>query len=159
MSGGGAQLMSVHYSDQRALSSAQAKRQVLQLFFDLVRQHEGARAALDGTGATLPLGTFTWEELARLHHQTTTRPSLHEPSSSTTYLPLSDQLPSRASMPLAEEQLALQDQARVQDGRRAKKDKDTTEDKKARTREASSNSPQGKRHHAHHGGGQKFQRA
>ena len=72
-------MMSVHYSDQKALSSSQAKREVLQLFFDLVRLHAGARAALDGAGATLPFGTFTWEDLACLHHHHTTRPSFMDP--------------------------------------------------------------------------------
>ena len=123
--------MSVHYSDQRALSSSQAKREVLQLFFDLARHHVGARGVLENSGAGLPTGTFTWKDLARLHHQHTTHPS----SSSNTHLPLTHP-------PAAQEQLALQDQAKDR-GRGDKRSKNKT--KKARKRAARKDTPRGKR--------------
>ena len=126
--------MSVHYSDQRALASSQAKREVLQLFFDLARHHVGAREILDKTGGMLPTGTFTWEDLARLHHQYTTRTAL----SPNTHPPLTHP-------PAAQEQLALQDQGRDRgrEGRRARSK--SKKDKKARKRAARESTPGGKR--------------
>ena len=82
-------LMSVHYSDQRALSSAQAKREVLQLFFDLAARHPGASAALQTPGTFVQPGAFTWEDLAHLHHHAT-QPA-HTPSPLAPHPPLADQ--------------------------------------------------------------------
>ena len=93
----GVQLMSVHYSDQKALSSAEAKREVLDLFFCLVRRHAAAQAALDGKGSMLAPGTFSWEDLARLNHVCThTLPRTAPPIPSPTPLPLLD-LPAAGS--------------------------------------------------------------
>ena len=65
-------MMSVHYSDQRALASAQAKRQVLQCFFALARAHPAAASAIQG-GSCLSHGSFTWEHVAQLQQ-------LHSPT-------------------------------------------------------------------------------
>ena len=59
------QLMSIHYSDQRALASAEAKREVLSLFFRLVRHHADTCSASSGSGQP---DSFTWEQLANLNH-------------------------------------------------------------------------------------------
>ena len=77
-------IMSVHYSDQKALASAQAKRQVLQCFFSLISSHPAAAAALSG-GPPLPRGALSWEHIALLQHQhatitaptPTTSPAIH----------------------------------------------------------------------------------
>ena len=82
----------------------------------------------------LPTGTFTWEDLARLHHQHTTRTAL----SPHTHPPLTHP-------PAAQEQLALQDQGRDggREGKRAKSK--SKKEKKARKREARESTPGGKR--------------
>ena len=72
------QLMSVHYSDQRALASAEAKREVLTRFFHLV-QSSGKLSLPSGSSQPWQLITLTWDQLASLGHQQQHQPS---PSSS-----------------------------------------------------------------------------
>ena len=66
------QLMSVHYSDQRALASAEAKRDVLSLFFRLVQHHAETCSASSSSGQPYSL---TWEQLANLNHTHQHHPS------------------------------------------------------------------------------------
>ena len=60
--------MSLHYSDEKALASSEAKREVLTYFFHLIQGHRIAGAVLQGDSTFLPKGAFTWEDVAQLHH-------------------------------------------------------------------------------------------
>ena len=62
------QRMSLHYSDEKALASAEAKREVLAYFFHLIQGHSTASAVLSGNGTFMPREALTWEEFAQLHH-------------------------------------------------------------------------------------------
>ena len=59
--------MSLHYADEKALASGEAKRLVLHHFFDLAKSHDLAAKTLTGEVDLIPQGGFTWEDLARLH--------------------------------------------------------------------------------------------
>ena len=133
----GLRMMSVHYSDQKALASAQAKRQVLQEFFGLLSSHPAAAAALSGT-AQMPRGSLTWEHVATLHHQhTTTSASPPAP------LPLR-QVPRRSPTPPV-----LLHARHVKKEKKAKKAKKEKKGKKEKKRQREEGQPQ---HHAAHSG-------
>ena len=72
------QLMSVHYSDQRALASAEAKREVLKRFFQLVQSSE-KMGMPSGSSHERQLSTLTWDQLASLNHQHQHQPSPSPP--------------------------------------------------------------------------------
>ena len=135
--------MSVHYSDQRALSSAQAKREVLQLFFDLAARHPGARAALQETGTLVQPGAFTWEDLAHLHHQSNQPPPAPSPFAS--HPPLAEQPASGSVVVVQSHDKAERKTKRA----KGKKDKKSKKDKTARGCEEHPQADTGKRHKAH----------
>ena len=58
-------LMSVHYSDVKALASGQAKAKVLDAFVAACSHHPSVRSILAGTPARIAPGTLTWGRWAR----------------------------------------------------------------------------------------------
>ena len=79
-SGKASQRMSLHYSDEKALASCEAKREVLDLFMHLIQGHKSAMAALSGKGTYLQKDAFSWEDLARLHRDQAAAAQGHPPS-------------------------------------------------------------------------------
>ncbi|CAK0807282.1 unnamed protein product [Prorocentrum cordatum] len=63
------QLMSTHYSDEKALASGQAKLRVLEAFVEACRHHEAVACILSGRPARLSPASLTWEDVAFLHHR------------------------------------------------------------------------------------------
>ena len=59
--------MSVHYSDQKALTSGLVKHRVLNELFQALEHIPGAKAIIHGGTDVLPVGSVSWEVLAGLH--------------------------------------------------------------------------------------------
>ena len=64
--GKSSQIMSLHYADEKALASGEAKRLVLHNF-RFSKSHDLAAKTLTGEVDSIPQGGPTWEDLARLH--------------------------------------------------------------------------------------------
>lgn len=109
--------MSLHYSDERALSSGEVKRQALEHFFHIAAHHPQAAACLDGKIPSLPKGSFTWQEVAQL----AALPA--GPSSSTPALP--EAMVATAPLPQCRPQLGIEDAKQKKDKKEghAKKEK------------------------------------
>ena len=58
--------MSLHYSDEQALSSCEAKRKVLELFAQVSSRHPQVAAIIAGEDIQVQRGTLTWQEFAKL---------------------------------------------------------------------------------------------
>ena len=59
--------MSVHYSDQRALSSGMVKMKAVTELFAALDHIPDAKAILDGGSKLLPAGSISWELVAGIH--------------------------------------------------------------------------------------------
>ena len=64
-------LMSVHYSDVKALASGQAKAKVLDAFVAACTHHSSVQSILAGTPARIAPGTLTWGAVGQAHRQLT----------------------------------------------------------------------------------------
>ena len=62
-------VMSVHYSDVKALASGQAKARVLDAFVKACSHHPAVRSIMSGTPAHVPPGTLTWGTVSHAHMQ------------------------------------------------------------------------------------------
>ena len=70
--------MSLHYSDEQALSSCVAKVKVLEKLFEVAALHPQAAAVLNGGLPGLEAAAFDWKDFAAIAHATLpTTPSLH----------------------------------------------------------------------------------
>ena len=67
--GGAINLMSVHYSDEKALASGQAKQRVLDAFVAACSHHPAVQLILASRPAQVPLDQLTWEEVGAIHRQ------------------------------------------------------------------------------------------
>ena len=67
-------LMSVHYSDIKALASGQAKESVLDAFVAASSHHPSVQSILAGTPAKLAPGTLTWGAVGQAHRQLAATP-------------------------------------------------------------------------------------
>ena len=67
-------LMSVHYSDIKALASGQAKESVLDAFVAASSHHPSVQSILAGTPAKVAPGTLTWGAVGQAHRQLTATP-------------------------------------------------------------------------------------
>ena len=74
-------VMSVHYSDVKALASGQAKLRVLGEFVTACSHHPAVRSIIAGTPAHVPPGTLTWSAVGHAHMQRDTHRSTAASSS------------------------------------------------------------------------------
>ena len=113
--------MSLHYSDEQALSSCVAKVRVLSRFFEVAALHPQAAAVLDGSALLLEAPAFDWKVFASLAHPTKTPQTLTLPSSSSSH---------QAVLPIepASRPLSIKDRK----DKKHKKDKQEGRDKKGK---------------------------
>ena len=124
--GKASQRMSLHYSDERALSSCEVKRRALTQLLQIAERHPQASACLMGILPFLPKGAFTWEDIAQ-------NPPLPAGPSSSTSAPLVAPMLGDALVP-CRRQLSIEDEestrGRISKGRKDRKDKKDKRDKK-----------------------------
>ena len=126
--------MSLHYSDEQALSSCVAKEKVLARFFEVAALHPQAAAVLDGNLPSLEAAAFDWKAFAALAH-----PSL--PNQTLTSTPASSS--SQAALPIepAGELLPILDVQRKQDKKGKKKKEEKEKKGKKGKKDKSSEEP------------------
>ena len=61
--------MSVHYSDQRALTSGMVKMKAIAELLKLASKIPEAQAIIEGSSVHMPAHLLSWEVLATLHQQ------------------------------------------------------------------------------------------
>ena len=123
--------MSLHYSDEQALSSCVAKEKVLARFFEVAALHPQAAAVLDGSLPSLEAAAFDWKDFAALAHSNLPNQTLTSPpasSSSQAVLPIG---PSGEMLPILDAQHKQDKKDKKKKDKKEKKGKKEKKDRRS----------------------------
>ena len=134
--------MSLHYSDERALSSCEVKRRALTHLLQQAEHHPQAAACLRGQLPFLQRGSFTWKDIA-VHVSSST-----SPSSSSLALPapvlVEPPAPLKRQLCLKDDEDKEDKSSKAKKDKKDKRNKNDSKDKKDKNAKQDKKAKQGK---------------